>query len=155
VSGSRVVDFGGTIQTISNAIHGISINSKGGLDLDAGSQVTSAFNLGDGVHLEQNSELTIFNNPAFSQVSTASLLTASYNQTNGINLLSGSKLLDDNHSGQRSQQLYRDEPDRHPAHFRIAHLPHRQRFILDFLLRRHGAGTRSGRPHLPPIAEGR
>ena len=29
VSGSHVVDFGGTIQTISNAIHGISLNSKG------------------------------------------------------------------------------------------------------------------------------
>jgi phosphotransferase system IIA component len=43
VSGSHMVDFGGTIQTISNTIHGISLNSKAGLDLDAGSQVTSGF----------------------------------------------------------------------------------------------------------------
>jgi hypothetical protein len=37
VSGSHVVDFGGAIQTSSNLIHGISLNSKAGLDLDAGS----------------------------------------------------------------------------------------------------------------------
>jgi hypothetical protein len=70
VSGSHVVDFGGTIETVSNAIHGISLNSKAGLDLDAGSQVTSDLNLGDGVHMEQNSELTIFNNPTFSATPT-------------------------------------------------------------------------------------
>src|SRR4051794_10549261 len=67
VSGSHVVDFGGTIQTVANAIHGISLNAKAGLDLDAGSQVTSDFNQGDGVHLEQNSNsrsLTIPISPA-------------------------------------------------------------------------------------------
>jgi hypothetical protein len=103
VSGSHVVDFGGTIQTISNKIHGISLNSKAGLDLDAGSQVTSAANLGDGVHLEQNSELTIFNNPAFSGNQTASLLTVQNNQGSGISLLTGSKLLDDNYAAINDQ----------------------------------------------------
>jgi hypothetical protein len=50
VSGSHVVDFGGTIQSNTNGIHGISLNSKAGFDLDAGSQVTTDFNFGDGVH---------------------------------------------------------------------------------------------------------
>lgn len=98
VSGSHVVDFGGTIQTISNGIHGISLNSKAGLDLDAGSQVTSAANLGDGVHLEQESELTVFNNPNFSGNPNATLLTVEENQSNGINVLTGSHVLDDNYA---------------------------------------------------------
>lgn len=96
VSGSHMVDFGGTIQTISNALHGISLNSKAGLDLDAGSQVTSINNLGDGVHMEQNSELTIFNNPAFSGNPNATLLTVQNNVGNGIDLLTGSRIIDDN-----------------------------------------------------------
>jgi hypothetical protein len=104
VSGSHVVDFGGTIQTISNAIHGISLNSKGGLDLDAGSQVTSDSNLGDGVHLEQSSELTIFNNPNFSGNANATQLTVMNNQSNGINVLTGSKVLDDNYAAIFDQQ---------------------------------------------------
>jgi hypothetical protein len=98
VSGSHVVDFGGTMQTISNGIHGISLNSKAGLDLDAGSQVTSAANQGDGVHLEQESELTIFNNPNFSGNPNATLLTVQENQANGINVLTGSHVLDDNYA---------------------------------------------------------
>jgi hypothetical protein len=96
VSGSHVVDFGGTIQTLSNAIHGISLNSKAGLDLDAGSQVTSEFNQGDGVHMEQNSELSIFNNPTFSGNPNATLLNVQSNLGNGIDLLSGSRVMDDN-----------------------------------------------------------
>jgi hypothetical protein len=104
VSGSHVVDFGGTIQTISNAIHGISLNSKAGLDLDAGSQVTSNANLGDGVHLEQSSELTIFNNPNFSGNPNTTLLTVQQNQGNGIDVLTGSKVLDDNYAAIFAQQ---------------------------------------------------
>lgn len=104
VSGSHVVDFGGTIQTNLNALHGISLNSKGGLDLDAGSQVTSNLNGEDGVHLEQESELTVFNNPNFSQVHTGTLLTVQQNQMNGINVLTGSKVLDDNYAEIVAQQ---------------------------------------------------
>lgn len=104
VSGSHVVDFGGIIQTISNAIHGISLNSKAGLDLDAGSQVTSNSNLGDGVHLEQESELTVFNNPNFSGNPNATLLTVQQNQSNGINVLTGSHMLDDNYAAVVAQQ---------------------------------------------------
>ena len=102
VSGSHVVDFGGVIQTNSNAIHGISLNSKAGLDLDAGSQVTSSSNGGDGVHLEQSSELTIFNNPNFSGNPTATLLTVASNKGNGVNALTGSRVLDDNYAAIQS-----------------------------------------------------
>ena len=98
VSGSHMVDFGGTIETSANAIHGISLNSKGGLDLDAGSQVTSNSNGGDGVHLEQESELTVFNNPNFSGNPAVTTLTVAGNVGNGLNLLSGSKILDDNYA---------------------------------------------------------
>ncbi len=96
VSGSHVVDFGGTITTNGNAIHGISLNSKGALDLDAGSQVTSTGNGGDGVHLEQSSVMTIFNNPQFSQVHVATLLTVANNAGGGAVLLTGSRILVDN-----------------------------------------------------------
>ncbi len=104
VSGSHVVDFGGVIQTSSNQIHGISLNSKAGLDLDAGSQVTSNSNGGDGVHLEQSSELTVFNNPNFSGNPTATLLTAQSNKGSGVNLLTSSHLLDDNYAAIVSSQ---------------------------------------------------
>lgn len=98
VSGSHVVDFGGTIQTNANGIHGISLNSKAGLDLDAGSQVTSSGNSQDGVHLEQSSELSIFNNPNFSGNTGTSTLTVLNNTGKGISLQSDSRLLDSNYA---------------------------------------------------------
>ena len=55
VSGSHMVEFGGTIATNNNLTHGISLNSKAGLDLDAGSQVTTTGNSGDAVHVERSS----------------------------------------------------------------------------------------------------
>ena len=97
VSGSHVVDFGGTIQTNSNGIHGISLNSKAGLDLDAASQVTSSSNGQDGVHLEQASELSIFNNPNFSGNTGVSTVTAQ-NNAKGISLQNDSRLLDSNYA---------------------------------------------------------
>ena len=99
-----MVDFGGTIQTISNAIHGISLNSKAGLDLDAGSQVTSNSNQGDGVHLEQGSEVTVFNNPNFSGNPNPTMLTTQSNVGNGIELLTGSRLVVDNFAAILDQQ---------------------------------------------------
>jgi hypothetical protein len=95
VSGSHVVDFGGTIQANGNGIHGISLNAKAGLDLDAGSQVTSSNNPGDGVHLEQESELSVFNIPQFSGNPNTTLLTVTGNG-NGIEALSMSRVLVDN-----------------------------------------------------------
>ena len=96
VSGSHMVDFGGSINTETNGIHGISLNSKAGLDLDAGSQVHTAGNGSDGVHMEQASVMTIFNNPQFSQVSTATNLSSFGNFGDGVRLLTGSRILVDN-----------------------------------------------------------
>jgi hypothetical protein len=98
VSGSHMVDFGGTIQSTGNGIHGISINSKAGLDLDAGSQVTVSNNTGDGIHMENTSVMTIFNNPNFSGQPAATLVTAQNNQANGMNLETGSDVLVSNYA---------------------------------------------------------
>jgi hypothetical protein len=93
VSGSHMVDFGGKISSTGNGIHGISINSKAGLDLDAGSQVTSSGNAGDGIHMENTSVMTIFNNPNFSGQPAATNVIAQNNQGNGMNLETGSDVL--------------------------------------------------------------
>ncbi len=98
VSGSHMVDFGGTIYTYQNGVHGISLNSKAGLDLDAGSQVTAFENHQDGIHLEQSSVMTVFNNPQFSQVQTATNLTIELNESVGLNVLTGSRVLVDNYA---------------------------------------------------------
>lgn len=86
VSGSHMVDFGGAITCTGNGIHGISVDSKAGLDLDAAAQVISSNNLGDGLHLEETSVVTIFNNPLFSGQAGSTTLTAQNNQGNGVNL---------------------------------------------------------------------
>ena len=93
VSGSHVVNFGGTITSNDNGIHGISLNSKAGLDMDAGSQVTVNNNGADGMHLERESSMTIFNNPNFSGNPSTTTLTSQGNQSNGINVQTNSGLL--------------------------------------------------------------
>ncbi len=65
VSGAHMVSFGGTINASGNPLNGVSVNSKGGVDLDAGSQF-NAFNNGDGVVMQETSVMTVFNNPQFS-----------------------------------------------------------------------------------------
>lgn len=95
VSGAHMVDFGGVITSGSNGLHGISLNSRAGLDLDAASQVQANGNGADGVHLEQLSAMTIFNNPQFSQAPGTTLLTADGNGRVGIDLLTGSRILVD------------------------------------------------------------
>jgi hypothetical protein len=62
------------------------------------------FNQGDGIHLEQNSELSIFNNPAFSGNPTATVLSVQSNLGNGIDLLTGSRVMDDNFAQVIEQQ---------------------------------------------------
>lgn len=96
VSGAHMVDFGGSIVANANGINGISLNSKAGLDLDAGSQVEASNNAADGVHLEQLSVMTIFNNPQFSGNPATTILTAQGNQGAGINELTNSEILVDN-----------------------------------------------------------
>src|SRR5271165_937435 len=46
-SGSHMVDFGGTITADGNGLQGIALDSKAGLDLDAGAQVQANNNGGD------------------------------------------------------------------------------------------------------------
>jgi len=98
VSGSQVVDFGGTITSTGNGIHGISLNSKAGLDMDAGSQVNVSGNGQDGMHLERESSMTIFNNPNFSGNPATSTLTSQNNHGDGINVQTNSGILVSNYA---------------------------------------------------------
>ena len=65
VSGARLVSFGGTINATGNPGVGVSVNSKAGLDLDAASTLNTSNN-GDGLLVQQNSVMTVFNTPQFS-----------------------------------------------------------------------------------------
>ena len=57
----------GLNQCLGNPDAGVSVNSKAGLDLDAGATLTSANN-GSGVLIEETSVMTVFNTPEFSGV---------------------------------------------------------------------------------------
>lgn len=98
VSGSHVVNFGGTIISSGNGIHGISLNSKAGLDMDAGCQVKAIGNGQDGMHLERESSMTIFNNPNFSGNPAVSTLTSQNNKGVGINVQTNSGILVSNYA---------------------------------------------------------
>jgi hypothetical protein len=91
VSGAHLVSFGGTINASGNPLNGVSVNSKGGLDLDAGSQL-NAFNNGEGVVLTEASVMTVFNNPQFSQVPGFSTVNSHNNVKNGVRVQGGSTL---------------------------------------------------------------
>ena len=96
VSGAHMTVFGGSIEANSNGLQGIALDAKSGLDMDAGAQVEANYNSGDGVHLEQLSEMTIFNTPQFSGTWVPTMLTAEQNTGDGINLLTNSEILVDN-----------------------------------------------------------
>jgi hypothetical protein len=91
VSGAHLVSFGGTINASGNPIAGVSVNSKAGLDLDAGSTLNVANN-GDGVLLQEASVMTVFNTPQFSGVPGFSTVNATHNTRNGVRVLDGSTL---------------------------------------------------------------
>jgi hypothetical protein len=92
VSGAHMVSFGGKINATGNGAFGVSVNSKGGLDLDAGSVLTASNNRAGGLTLQQQSVMTVFNNPQFSGAPGFSAITASANLGNGIAVLTGSTL---------------------------------------------------------------
>jgi hypothetical protein len=92
VSGAHMVVFGGKINSTGNGSFGVSINSKGGLDLDAGSVLTTSNNRGGGLALQQQSVMTVFNIPQFSGVPGFSTVNATGNTGNGIAVLTGSTL---------------------------------------------------------------
>ena len=85
------VSFGGTINVSGNPVNGLSVNSKGGLDLDAGSAL-NAYNNGDGVVLQEASVMTVFNTPQFSGAPGFSVINAHNNAATGVRILSGSIL---------------------------------------------------------------
>jgi hypothetical protein len=91
VSGAQLVSFGGTINASGNPSAGVSLNSKAGLDLDAGSTLTSNGN-GTGVLIQQGSVMTVFNTPQFSGVPGFSTVNANQNTIAGIRVLTNSTL---------------------------------------------------------------
>ena len=91
VSGAHMVSFGGTINASGNGVNGVSLNSKGGLDLDAGSQLNISGN-GEGLVLQENSVMTVFNIPQFSGMPGFSTVNSHNNAANGIRVQNGSTL---------------------------------------------------------------
>jgi hypothetical protein len=91
VSGAQLVSFGGTINASGNPVAGVSVNSKAGLDLDAASQLNS-FNNGDGLLIQQDSTMTVFNTPQFSGMPGFSTINAHHNTRSGVRVLTASTL---------------------------------------------------------------
>ena len=91
VSGAHMVSFGGVINASGNMINGVSVNSKGGLDLDAGSQLNLSAN-GDGLVVQESSVMTVFNIPQFSGANGFSTINSHNNLKSGIRLQTGSIL---------------------------------------------------------------
>ena len=92
VSGAHMVAFGGEIVTNGNGFHGVSIDSKAGLDLDAAAVLNSSGNHRDGIHIEETSVLTLFNTTAFSGAPGTTTINVQNNTLNGISILTGSNL---------------------------------------------------------------
>ena len=92
VSGAHMVSFGGKINANGNGAFGVSVNSKAGLDLDAGSVLTATSNRAGGLALQQQSVMTVFNNPQFSGAPGFSTVNTLNNTGNGIVVLTGSTL---------------------------------------------------------------
>jgi hypothetical protein len=112
VSGAHMVSFGGTINASGNGINGVSLNSKAGLDLDAGSQLNIDSNgmavPGDGLLLQEASVMTVFNIPQFSGVQGFSTVNTQKNQGNGVRVQMASTLTFSNQAKLISAQNTRD-----------------------------------------------
>jgi hypothetical protein len=91
VSGARLVSFGGTINATGNPGVGVSVNSKAGLDLDAASTLNTSNN-GDGLLVQQNSVMTVFNTPQFSGAPGFSTVNANNNTRTGVRVLTDAVL---------------------------------------------------------------
>ncbi len=92
VSGGHIVSFGARINATGNGAFGVSVNSNAGLDLDAGAVLTASGNRAGGVAIQQQSVMTVFNNPQFSGVPGFSTINATGNTGNGIQVATGSQL---------------------------------------------------------------
>jgi hypothetical protein len=73
-------------------VHGVSIDSKAGLDLDAAAVLESHHNGADGVHLEETSVMTLFNTTAFSGAPGTTILNTHDNAARGVGVFTGSNL---------------------------------------------------------------
>ena len=91
VSGSQLVSFGGAITATGNAGVGVSVNSKAGMDLDAGSTLTLTSN-GDGLLVQTGSVMSVFNTPQFSGVPGFSTIDARNNTRTGVRVLTDARL---------------------------------------------------------------
>jgi hypothetical protein len=91
VSGAHMVSFGGIINATDNSVIGVSLNSKAGLDLDAGATLECSNN-GVGLQIQQNSEMTVFNTPQFSGVPGFSTVDCHDNTGDGIIVRNASTL---------------------------------------------------------------
>ena len=98
VSGAHMVTFGGTINASLNGVNGVSVNSKAGFDLDAGSSLNTftngggPFGPGNGLLVQEGSVVTVFNIPQFSGASGFSTIDAHGNTGSGVILRTGSTL---------------------------------------------------------------
>jgi len=91
VSGAHMVSFGGTINAFGNPVNGVSVNSKGGLDLDAASTLNSSNN-GDGILMQEASVMTVFNTPQFSGAPGFTTINVHNNTGAGLSIHTGSTL---------------------------------------------------------------
>ena len=91
VSGAQLVSFGGIINASGNPGAGVSVNSKAGIDLDAASQLNT-FNNGDGLLIQHDSTITVFNTPQFSGAAGFSTINAHHNTRSGLRVATASTL---------------------------------------------------------------
>ena len=91
VSGAQLVSFGGTINASGNRVAGVTVNSKAGLDMDAATMLNSVGN-GDGLRIQQDSVVTVFNTPMNTGQMGFSTINTSDNTGSGVRVLTGSTL---------------------------------------------------------------
>jgi hypothetical protein len=91
VSGAQLVSFGGTINASGNPAAGVSVNSKAGVDLDAASQLNTSNN-GDGLLIQHDSTMTVFNTPQFSGAAGFSTINSHHNARSGVRIVTASTL---------------------------------------------------------------
>ena len=80
-----------SINATGNPAVGVSINSKAGLDLDAAFTLNTSNN-GDGLLVQQNSVMTVFNTPQFSGAQGFSTVNANNNTRTGVRVLTDAVL---------------------------------------------------------------
>ena len=91
VSGAQLVSFGGSIIASGNVV-GVTVNSKAGMDLDAATLLESFNNTSDGLRIQQDSVMTVFNTPTNTGQMGLSTINTHHNGGDGVRVLTGSTL---------------------------------------------------------------